>query len=57
MVGDIGSAYLNALMPRGIQDKILMMTSTNRILVTEMERILLKQYGQFTTSEKIVSYL
>jgi hypothetical protein len=145
MVGDIGSAYLNALMPRGIQDKILymaiepdvaremirqdssflpfqrrsaglivilnkalygciesaklwyhelagtltkhgftanprdicifnktvraiqitivvyiddlMMTSTNRFLVTEMERILLKQYGQFTTSEKIVSYL
>jgi hypothetical protein len=35
-----------------------MMTSSNKQLVLEIERILLKKYGQFrTSSEKIVSYL
>jgi Reverse transcriptase (RNA-dependent DNA polymerase) len=36
----------------------LMMTSSNKQLVLEIERILLKKYGQFrTSSKKIVSYL
>jgi hypothetical protein len=36
----------------------LMMTSSNKQLVLELERTLLKKYGQFcTSSEKIVSYL
>jgi Reverse transcriptase (RNA-dependent DNA polymerase) len=36
----------------------LMMTSTDKSIVLDMERILLKTYGQFRTShEKIVSYL
>jgi hypothetical protein len=35
-----------------------MMTSTDKSLVLEMERTLLKKYGQFrTSSEKTVSYL
>jgi Reverse transcriptase (RNA-dependent DNA polymerase) len=36
----------------------LMMTSTDKSLVLEMEKILIKKYGQFrTSSEKTVSYL